>query len=73
MSHVAIITGISGREFYLTPEGKASETAKNARTFRSDRAAITAAQHHIDTVAREFGPAVARHMSFRIEAKGDQQ
>jgi hypothetical protein len=73
MSHVAVIVGVSGREFFLSREGKPTETAKQAQSFRSDGAAERAAKAHINTVEREFGKTVARYMSYRIQPKGEAQ
>lgn len=67
MSHIVIIVGLSGREFFLDRDGAAVEQAKSAKPFRSESAATVAAQDHLAGVSRRYCPAVARGMSYRVE------
>lgn len=63
VSHVAVIVGISGKEFVLDRALRIAEERKKAKTFRSERAAHEAAQQHIAAQA----PCVARGMAYRVE------
>lgn len=69
MSHIVVIVGLSGREFFLDRDGAAVEQAKNAKPFRSEHAAVGAAEAHLTEVSRRYCPAVARGMSYRVEPR----
>ncbi len=62
MSHVAIITGISGVERFLKGRSETPE-AKEAQRFRSEETARRAAQAHIEA----FPPVVRRQMKFIVK------
>jgi hypothetical protein len=61
MSHVAIIVGIAGGERYLA-HGKETIEAKQARKFRSEKAAEQAARDHI----RAHPPFIQRLMKYQV-------
>jgi hypothetical protein len=63
MSYVVVITGISGCEFYLNRCGSESEFKKDAKLFRSERAAKEASALHVSSLA----PVISRHLSARVE------
>lgn len=69
MAYIAVIVGLSGREFFLDRDGAAIEQEKGARRFRSEPAAESAAQAHLTDVSRRYCPAVARGMSYRVEVR----
>lgn len=63
MSHLAVIVGISGSEYYLGPGEGTTTTRAAARRFRSDGSATTAAERHVNAQP----PVVRKHMDFRVE------
>lgn len=65
MTHIVIITGVSGRESYLG-QGREVLEEKRARKFRSPDSAATAGQAHI----RAYPPVVQRAMKFKVEPAG---
>lgn len=58
-----MITGVSGRTFYLARDGKTTDQAKAARRFRTDSAATTAATDYL----AQFAPVIQRHMSVTVK------
>lgn len=67
MSHIVVIVGLSGREFFLDRDGQAVEAEKKARRFRSEASAAGAGRDHLAAVSQRYCPAVARGMSYRVE------
>lgn len=61
-SFVAVIVGVSGREFFFQ-RGTIVEERHAAQHFRSAQAARIAADEHL----RSFPKVISKHMTFRVE------
>lgn len=61
MSHVAVIVGVSGEERFLADHRVVSEK-KQAKKFRSEASAETAAKAHIAA----FPAVIQRHMTYQV-------
>lgn len=63
MSHVAIVKGLSGVEFFLDRKGGLCVDERRARRFRSAEAARETAKAKVDA----YPPVVQRYTTFRVE------